>query len=142
MWYWTNFLMQMMARAGLAVAVTVWLISQMAPANCEVTLGAVNIRSETNETKTGLFWVPKELAPVFDAEKITVLSFDDGTSEPDLHVFGISMWDVERESGYVLVEHWSACLTFLVATLVTSRRWKPRDDQTEEPVTEAVAETE
>ena len=58
MWYWTNFLMQLMARAGLATAVIFWVVSQWGPVYSDAKVHPVHIRIETNETAVAVRWRP------------------------------------------------------------------------------------
>lgn len=132
---WTILLLRITARAGLFLTVTTWLLGQWAPSHAGVTLGAVHVRLGTNEFANAVIWVPANQASVFGKDVHDALNYIHEV-HADGSVPGILYRVRElRRRGFVRVDHWLSCLTFLIVAVAAGRR--QNDDQSRATVVEA-----
>lgn len=127
--YWTLLTLRMMAWLGLALTVMWWVVGQWRPGHAGVAIGAVHVRVGTNRFSNAVIWVPVAQARAFGKDVSDILNYineehADGTLPGIIYRFR----DLNA-SGFVRVDHWLLCLTFLLGKVVTS--WRR-----EEPVAE------
>lgn len=120
--YWTLLALRMMARAGLFAAVSLWLFGQWTIVQFSMRPGwhAFYLYSGKAELVIDLT-APylRRVVPLYIDGRLDVC--------PGFSLFGSS-------SGLVLqLDHWFLCLTFLIATVLTSVRWRmPTAEQEQE----------
>jgi len=124
--YWTIFILRMMARAGLSMAAIVWVVGACKPINTRVSIGTERVFAATNSVEFSVMY-DRRTAINYHWIPLTVLG-PSTQMKPYIDLLWLKAW--ERGSRlsvnyvYVTVDHWLLCLTFLVATVATSWRWK------------------
>ena len=121
MWYWALFTMRMVARAGLATAVILWVVGQWTPRNGSIISSVFSVVVETNETQVGLICYEGSGA-IYHG----MLGAFPGDGRPEEETITVGLVTFSRGTDRISIgiDHWLLCLTFLIATVATSVRWK------------------
>lgn len=127
--YWTLFPMRMLARVGLATAVTLWVASQWGPNHFVQDIGAIRFKGTTDHGAVAVWWGLKAIR-VIDYSVVTFPQIPLNQQCSDLSVPGLSGCG-PCTLGAVQLDYWLPCLTFLTATVVTSWRWKSKEVRVE-----------
>ena len=149
--YWTLFTLRMIARVGLSVAVILWAASQWSTSEWSKDIGNNHAFVGLNKSRLQLQLFRGGTVVVVDANEPDRSTNYKGIllkivhlppkHEPILSSSALTVWARTDHVG-ITIHHWLICLTFLIATVATSWRWKKPDVQTEEPTQEAVKENE
>ena len=140
--YWTLFTIRMMARVGLATAIMMWWATQSSqlyghfPARTrQISVGAIHRGWMISRCTV---WSPGSLSWGFVVAPVKASDFAELLVYAPVRNQTVPGVEYRHETGMhlLIVRHWLITLTFLIATVGTSWRWKPKDVQTEEPVTE------
>lgn len=148
--YWTLFALRMLARAGLLLAVAVWLSSASRPKPWHGRFDSRHVEFQNSLSSLSIeqlshrAWIRRLTA---DFDMFTSRHSMARAAETDwqslvpneeltdlLRIPGLSVGSDGTQIVRMEVDHWFLCLTFLIATIATSVRWrkKPADSEQEQ----------
>ena len=114
--------------AGLLLAVAVWILNQRRPVTSTVSVGDFDVGGLMSTTSQWFVWTPS--IPMNGPEttfKGVTYGSDDST--PSMHLPDAAVRTIGLRTMAVQIDYWLVCLTFLLATVSTSRRrWPGRAD--------------
>lgn len=160
MWYWTHFVMRMMARAGLSLAVIAWVVSQQGESHTIVPLwgskgmpGPAQLDVTAGPASVVVILFPSQWGAIFygatwgfraagHSPELIIVRPSEPNADPVVQLAGVKMWIEVTDYYAAKIDHWLLILTFLIATVATSWRRKAKVVPTEERVPEAVTESE
>lgn len=108
MLYWMLLILRIIARAGLSLAVLMWLVSQFTTAEGRLEFGRIEFVGWMSQKNVNLWWYPA------------------GTTKSPpaiMELPGIALWSSGLRQVDMRLDHWLLFITFLVGTIGTSRRW-------------------
>ena len=110
--------------AGLLLAVAVWILTQRRPVTSTVSVGDLDVGGLMSTTSQWFVWTPSipMNGPETTVKNVTYGSDD---STPAMHLPGAALWTIGLRTMAVQIDYWLVCLTFLLATVSTSRRRRP-----------------
>lgn len=142
--YWALLTARIVARLGLLLIVLLWwharsseylVATRLAPGAIAIgssPMGISILRAPQVTLPNRVYWRHRVSDPALDGAGFFAHCREHGLSLP-----GIYYYDVPRVPGgrgsHCVIRHWLIFLTFLIATIATSVRWR-------KPVTEAPAE--
>lgn len=130
MWYWINFLLRLMSRAGFSVMVLLWIASQWRVISFDWTKGGVQLLGMSRTEAFAVEWRTSANAPTYP---YPVIPFNGPTITLD--TFGITCWG-SLTDGAIQMDYWLLCLLFLLATIATE--WhRRRQARLQEPSAES-----
>lgn len=140
--YWTLFTLRVLARTGLLSSILIWWASQSVVVQMGVPSGIGTFAVGLSPWGPIAYHTPSQdistldffMMDVADAdmmERQWRASYTDHT--PWLPGISVLSHERVRTETIVQISHWLLCLTFLIATIVTSVRWrKPAAEQEQE----------
>lgn len=127
--YWALFILRMLARLGLILAIIAWCLPVAAFAagpisGRQVVIGWFNPGWFVRWSPSGP-WTVWEYAARRDQDAAdSRAQFDSLYSNQAQLIPGVTYCQANHTRSLLLVDHWLLCLAFLVLTVLTSWRWK------------------
>ncbi len=118
--YWTLFTLRMLTRIGLIVSACLWLTCHGKATDVIFDMTTSYVEIDVTPTFVYAIWCPPDHVygnpPPF-GPAIT----------PQVQLPGLIAWDHPGRERGLQIDHWFVCLTFLLATILTSVRWRRRE---------------
>lgn len=121
--YWTLFTLRVLARVGLSVAAILWVTGQQEQPSVAFDIGTrrTSVHTYASMLCVSNCRVKRPLLCLYDPEP------------PILDLPGLLVQTEPGDKVDIDIDHWFLCLTFLIATVATSVRWrKPAGSELEE----------
>ncbi len=143
--YWTLFTLRMTARVGLFLAVLLWWYSRsfypvmalpFGPGSILIGCLPMGVACSHNHDQNipGLIYAIHRIPDAADSE--SRFRWTNPRHGPYLPGLYFSPGSGKVSASVVVIEHWLLCLSFFIATIVTSVRWRNRKVQEAATVSE------